>query len=340
MNFEMTGKLSISKESDKFKPYEEKTYPSGWKRKTLLFNATCGDNRHMLSVQAGAFSDGHGDIYSFTKSTVDENGNRVKGQSIQIPFKDRLTSPKIEWDFVDFIKKVIESDKYKDSLFCIKGNGEYSYSDKNQRFYESYVPTRIYLAAPNAEQSSTATLNIIFNHESLDDMSADEKHKYYVNGYMMQYDNNRKENLPVPVTIAIPIGDDEKSQKWAERVKHKFMFEDDDESFKEYGVIVNMLNGAQRVEITEDMLTDEQKEDIEFGLITLDDIRKDLGGGAYGDRIREYQFVKPARGFMKGREDTVYKEEDMIVKPLVSDDEEAEDVDLFDEEVVEDDDEL
>lgn len=407
MNFEMTGKLSISKESDKFKPYEEKTYPSGWKRKTLLFNVTCGDNRHMLSVQAGAFADGHGDIYSFTKSTVDENGNRVKGQSIQIPFKDRLTSPKIaeiaefkkfivdlekpnrrfelqkladkiheggevtdeelakveltskdeitdalekskkkrhefisEWDFVDFIKKVIESDKYKDSLFYIKGNGEYSYSDKNQRFYESYVPTRIYLAAPNAEQSSTATLNIIFNHESLDDMSADEKHKYYVNGYMMQYDNNRKENLPVPVTIAIPIGDDEKSQKWAERVKHKFMFEDDDESFKEYGVIVNMLNGAQRVEITEDMLTDEQKEDIEFGLITLDDIRKDLGGSAYGDRIREYQFVKPARGFMKGREDTVYKEEDMIVKPLVSDDEEAEDVDLFDEEVVEDDDEL
>ena len=118
------------------------------------------------------------------------------------------------------------------------------------------------------------------------------------------------------------------------------MFEDDDESFKEYGVIVNMLNGAQRVEITEDMLTDEQKEDIEFGLITLDDIRKDLGGSAYGDRIREYQFVKPARGFMKGREDTVYKEEDMIVKLLVSEDEEAEDVDLFDEESVDDDDEL
>ncbi len=42
---------------------------------------------------------------------------------------------------------------------------------------------------------------------------------------------------------------------------------------KEYGVIVNMLNGAQRIEITEDMLTDEQKNDLDCGLITMDDIR-------------------------------------------------------------------
>jgi hypothetical protein len=404
MNFEMTGKLSISKETEKFHPYTEKTYPSGWVRKQLLFNVTCGDNRHMLTVTAGAFADGHGDIYSFTKGGVDENGNKVKGESIQIPFKERLTSPKLaeiaefkkfiidleqpgrryklqnmadklhegkeltdeelkavgleskddvvtaleksnkkrhefisEWDYIDFIKKVIGSEKYKDKLFFIRGNGEYQYSDNQQKVYESYIPTRIYLAADDAEPSSTATINIIFNSESLDEMSVEEKGKYYVNGHMMEYDQNRKANIPVPVTIVIPVPeDDEKGKKKAEAFKHKFMVDDD--TYKEYGAIVNMLNGAQKTEITEDMLTDEQREDLDLGIITMDDIRAEIGGNVYGDRIREYQLVKPARGFTKGRQDTVWTDEDMIIKPI----EEAipDSEDLFEDEVVDDDDDI
>lgn len=402
MNFEMTGKLSISKDTEKFHPYTEKTYPSGWVRKQLLFNVTCGDNRHMLTVTAGAFADGHGDIYSFTKGGVDENGNKVKGESIQIPFKERLTSPKLaeiaefkkfiidleqpgrryklqnmadklhegkeltdeelkevgleskddvttaleksnkkrrefisEMDYIDFIKKVIDSEKYKDKLFFIRGNGEYQYSDNQQKVYESYIPTRIYLAADDAEPSSTATINIIFNSESLDEMSVEEKGKYYVNGHMMEYDQNRKANIPVPVTIVIPIPeDDEKGKKKAEAFKHKFMVDDD--TYKEYGAIVNMLNGAQKTEITEDMLTDEQREDLDLGIITMDDIRAEIGGNVYGDRIREYQLVKPARGFTKGRQDTVWTDEDMIIKPI----EEAipDSEDLFEDEAVDDDD--
>ena len=97
-----------------------------------------------------------------------------------------------------------------------------------------------------------------------------------------------------------------------------------------------MINGAQRQEITEDMLTDEQKSDLKYGIITMDDIRDELGGSVYGERIREYQFVKPARGFTKGRQDTVYTEDDMHVKPLESED----DDNLFDEETVDEDDEL
>ena len=402
MNFEMTGKLSISKETEKFHPYTEKTYPSGWVRKQLLFNVTCGDNRHMLTVTAGAFSDEHGDIYSFTKGGVDENGNKVKGESIQIPFKERLTSPRLaeiaefkkfiidleqpgrryklqnmadklhegkeltdeelkavgleskddvvaaleksnkkrhefisEWDYIDFIKKVIGSEKYKDKLFFIRGNGDYQYSDNQQKVYESYIPTRIYLAADDAEPSSTATINIIFNSESLDEMSVEEKGKYYVNGHMMEYDQNRKANIPVPVTIVIPVPeDDEKGKKKAEAFKHKFMVDDD--TYKEYGAIVNMLNGAQKTEITEDMLTDEQREDLELGIITMDDIRAEIGGNVYGERIREYQIVKPARGFTKGRQDTVWTDEDMVIKPIEETVPDSED--LFEDEVVDDDD--
>ena len=138
-----------------------------------------------------------------------------------------------EWDYIDFIKKVIDSEKYKDKLFFIRGNGKYQYSDNQQKVYESYIPTRIYLAADDAEPSSTATINIIFNSESLDEMSVEEKGKYYVNGHMMEYDQNRKANIPVPVTIVIPVPeDDEKGKKKAEAFKHKFMVDDD--TYKEY----------------------------------------------------------------------------------------------------------
>lgn len=222
-----------------------------------------------------------------------------------------------EWDFAEFIKKVIDSGKYSDKKFYIKGNGDYSYSDNKQQVYESYVPQRIYLADDDADEYSTATIKMIFNSDSLDDMSVEEKGKYYVNGYMFEYDRNRKSNIPVSVTLTIPVAADDaddKAKKKVEAIKHKFMVDDD--TYKELGVEVNMLNGAQKVEITDDMLTDEQKEDLDCGLITLDDIRADLGGSVYGDRVQEYQFKKIARGYTKGRIDTIYTNDDMIIKPI------------------------
>ena len=384
MVFEMVGKISLGKETDKFKPYSEHKYDSGWVKRRIMFNAICGDNRHLLTVDAGSFADGHGDVFTFSKGSVDDSGNKVKGESLKIPFKDRLTSPKLaevaefkkfvfdlekpnrryklekaaekikegtsltdeelkdleldseaevndaleksnkkrhefisEWDFAEFIKKVIDSGKYADKKFFIKGNAEYSYSDNKQQVYESYIPQRIYLAADDAEEYSTATVKIIYNKDSLDDMSVEEKGKYYVNGYMFEYDRNRKANIPVPVTVTIPVSPedaDEKAKKKVDAIKRKFTVDDD--TYKEFGVEVNMLNGAQKVEITDDMLTDEQKEDLDCGLITLDDIRADLGGSVYGDRIQEYQFKKIARGYSRGRVDTVYTEDDMTIKPI------------------------
>lgn len=387
MVFEMVGKISLGKETEKFKPYSEHTYDSGWVKRKIMFNAICGDNRHLLTVDAGSFADGHGDVYTFSKGSVDDNGNKVKGESLKIPFKDRLTSPKLaevaefkkfifdlekpnrryklekaaekvkegtsltdeelkelgieseadinnaleksnkkrhefisEWDFAEFIKKVIDSGKYSDKKFYIKGNANYSYSDNKKQVYESYVPQRIYLADDDADEYSTATIKIIFNADSLDEMSVEEKGKYYVNGYMFEYDSNRKVNIPVPVTVTIPVAPedaDEKTKKKVEAIKRKFTVDDD--TYKELGVEVNMLNGAQRVEITDDMLTDEQREDLECGLITLDDIRADLGGSVYGERVQEYQFKKIARGYSRGRVDTVYTEDDMTIKPIEAD---------------------
>ena len=364
----MVGKLSISKETDKFNPYSENHYDSGWVKRRLLFNVTSGDNRHMLNVDDGCWEDGHGDVFTFSKATVDESGEKKKGELLKIPFKERLTSPKIaevagfklekaaerlhegknltdeelkeiglenesdvtealeksnkkrhefiaKWDFAEFIKKVIDSEKYKDSLFFISGNGEYSYNAEKETMYDSLVPTRIYLAADDAEESATATVTMLFGENAIDDMSLEEKGKYYVSGYMMEYESSMKKTIPIPVVVTIPnVSDDatEKEKKKLEAIKKKFYV--DGEEFKEYGIVVNMLNGAQKVEITEDMLTEEQKDDLDCGLITMDDIRAELGRSVYGDAVKEWQFVKPAKGFTSGSKETAYTSEDMIIK--------------------------
>ena len=110
MNFEMLGKITMSKETEKFKPYSETKYESGWVKRRIMFNAICGDNRHLLSVDGGSFADGHGDVYTFTKGSVDANGNKVKGESLKIPFKDRLTSPKLA-EVAEFKKFIFDLEK-------------------------------------------------------------------------------------------------------------------------------------------------------------------------------------------------------------------------------------
>lgn len=238
-----------------------------------------------------------------------------------------------EWDFVEFIKKVIDSGKYANSKFFIRGNGDYSYSDEKQRVYENYIPTRIYLADTETDEYSLATISLLFDKDSLDTLSVEEKGKYYVNGWMFEYDQNRKSNIPVPVTMSIADiskKEDSAALKKLNAIKKKFIV--DDEKIYEYGCVINMINGSQKLEITEDMLTDEQKEDLDCGLITIDDIREELGGSIYGDRIQEYQFLKVARGYTKGRNETVYSVEDMVIKPLEEETLENDEIeDLFNE---------
>lgn len=402
LTFEMVGKISLGKDTEKFHPYEEKTYEkSGWANRTIRFNVSCGDNRHLLQVKGGAFSDGHGDVYSFTKGHVKEDGTKVKGESIKIPFKERLTSKRLseiaefkkfvfdlekpnrryklekatervkegtsltdeelkdleieseddlntaiekskkkrhefisEWDFVEFIKKIIDSGKYSNKKFFIRGNGDYSYSDNTQKVYENYFPNRIYLADDNAEEYSHASFTILFSQDSFDEMSLEEKNKYYVNGWMMEYDQNRKSNIPVPVTVAINNVDeiDKDATKKLNAIKRKFIV--DDEKIYEYGCVVDMVNGAQRLEITDDMLTDEQREDLDCGLITIEDIRAELGGSVYGDRIQEYQFLKVAKGWSKGRNTTVFSVDDMVIKSIESEVSGEEIENLFEEDSI------
>lgn len=394
VQFDITGKISIGKETESFKPYEERAFNSGWTNKTLNWNIISGDNRFNLRNRGGFFADGHNDVVVFAKDGVDGNGNKIKGDMFRIPWKERLThsrlaevvewkkwiveleKPRFRWelqnaldkvkegeelteeevvkfgasdekgltaaleksqkkrkefiaeaDFVDFMYKVISSGKYADKKFRITGTYDMQYSEENQRFYCNYVPQRVYLVEDEAEETATANTTLYYNHESLVD-AKEEKGKYYVNGYVSVYDNNRKANVFAPYAIAFDANDNEKKVN-----KLVDMFTIEDESVKEVGVVVSLLNGAQRTSIELEDLDEETQDNILLGLTTLEDVRKELGGSMYGERITENKFVKFARGYARGAEETAYTSDNLTITPLVKEDssaiEEADSEDLF-----------
>ena len=374
--FEFVGKVIPIKESDKFKPYEEKVFDSGWTNRQFKFNAVCGCNRHMLEIQGGSWNGKSGKddyIYTFSKATSDNSGNKVKGENIKILFADRLKQNEVDkvaefrkfivdleqpnrrynlekaidkfkegtitteqmetlgcnsieecekalaesqkkrkefisaWDFAEYMNKVANSEKIKNKIFKITGNYEVTYSEKHGQFYRHLIPSRIYLADDNAEQTSEASFGLFFNRETIDDNDFAETGKYHVNAFLRQYDNSYKKELACPITITIDSNTDSKK---AEGFKKKFTFPETDASWREIGVTVILLDGAQKVEITEDMLTDEQKENLEYGFVTLEDIAKELGGNVYGDKIQDIVITGLARGYSKGSQDTAYQDSD------------------------------
>jgi hypothetical protein len=134
------------------------------------------------------------------------------------------------------------------------------------------------------------------------------------------------------MTFTVDGSNDDKAKKKALGFKKIFTFPDDYEgAYREIGIVCDILDGAQTVELTEDMLTDEQKENLEFGLITMDDIKKELGKPVYGDRITDIVITGLARGFTGGSQETVLEAKDVEKVSSELDTEDIFDIDDDDE---------
>jgi hypothetical protein len=236
-----------------------------------------------------------------------------------------------EWDFAEFVTKLAQSEKYKDKLFNISGNYEIQYSAEKDRFYKNYHVNRITLAAEDAEPSTEMKIDFLFGADSWDDSNYDETGRVLVNGWVSYYDSNLKKNGFADMTVVIR----ENNEKKRNALKRKFTCED---GVKQIGLTLGVIEGAEVIELTMDMLDDETREDIECGLLDFEDVKRELGGRAIGDRISELRFAEltPKKNVAQ---DTVYTVEDMHpakVEVIEEDEEDDSNFDIFDD----DDDEL
>lgn len=208
-----------------------------------------------------------------------------------------------EWDFAEYVAKVAESDKFKDKLFHISGNYDISYNADKNRYYVNYRVTRVVLASEDSVPATELRVDLFFDENVWDDSRYEETGRCYLNGWTSYYDNSLKKNGFMPLSVAIKESDEEK----LEYLKEKFS---GDEKIKEIGLILKVINGAEIVEVTMDMLDEATKKDIKYGLLDFEDVKRELGGRVVGDRISELRYTKlnPKKNVPQ---DTLYSADDM-----------------------------
>ena len=218
-----------------------------------------------------------------------------------------------ESDFIDYLIKVLDNEKSKDMIFRISGTAEYSYGNKNDTYYRNFVPQKITRVLDNTEQCCAGSMKLYFAEGAVDDTCADETGDYIISAFVDYYDQSAKMNAFAPTIVKIAS-----DHKMANGFKKRFS-KAEGEEIKELGVTVDFVNGAQQVDITMDMLTDEQRESIEDGMITFEELKKELGDKINGKKVTEIRLTGLMKGYSSGVQDTTYNIEDLRKKPIKGD---------------------
>ena len=365
INFEIIATLKAIKDSDNFSAFEVRDFNSGWQNTRYRFNAVSGTNRFRLEIGGGKWKDDKKNlIYTFFRAEAGK-----KPEKMTVKWEDRKNSEIIDTvagyriytcnlltyderkaledegkedeakkknhqflektEFAGLVKRVIDSGKYADAKFRILGTVDFQYSAKDNQFYRTLSVDKMYKVAPETPCKAEMTLNAFYTEGAVDAESYDENKKMLFNCYTDYYFSAVKNNRFVPLTLTINGNGDEKADKKAGAFKKMFEKFDDEATVRKVGLVCDMIDGAESVAITYDDLDEETRDNIDMGLIELEDAIRALGGNMMGNRITETRVKSLSRTSAKGSEPTVYTEDDLRKLPVVEEAEEEVDVDIF-----------
>ena len=357
-NIEIIGKIKPIKDTEKFHPFEEKEFESGWQAIKCRFNVISGNNRFQCEISGGKWkNDSKNKIYSFSKAA-----NGKKSEKIEIEWnkrrdaatianvagwkiytvdlmtfderkqiedngtsEEKAAAAKKRYQFIEktdmayLMQKILQSGKYENSLFKIVGNVDYQYSEAKNEWYRTLTVNKIYRVADNTEPKAEMTLSAYYTADAMNADNYEDTKKYLFNCYTDYYFSNVKDNRFVPLALVIDGNGDEKTEKRAEGFKKKLTTFEDDAVVRKCDLVCTMIDGAQERAITLDDLDEETRENIELGLIDEKEALRALGGNVFGDRITETRIKSLAKTSVKGSEATVYTLEDLNRLPVVED---------------------
>lgn len=348
--FNFVGTLRAIKDTENFKGFSVTNFQSGWMTERLRFNVIAGDNRHLVEINAGRWQqEDKNTIHTLEKVKGNNKGNPIqipwnKRNDHEIVDKivgyrkftvdtdtvkhrkeleksgdvAALTASNNKrkhflagTDFCEYVNKIINSEKTKDWKFRVTGNINYTYNEKTGMYYSTYEVNKIYHVEDDVVPTSEITMDFYFAENAMDSDDYEETGKAIVNGYTQYYDSNVKKNVFCPVCLVMRFGVDEEGigkLKWYE----EDIFGDmEDDEIRKIGLVCQHINGAQRVAVTYDDLSDKVKRAIDRKVITLEKAIRDAGGTVYGDKIQEIRIVEPGRGYSMGSESTHYTLDDM-----------------------------
>lgn len=195
-----------------------------------------------------------------------------------------------QYDAVVFLANKLEEFK----AFKLRLTGSVLMSAWKGKFYRRFEPSLIEVVPSDTPSQLRATMDIFFAKDALDEKDFKKDKKVYIDGYVMDYDNQAKKDQFFPQQFVINAQkiDFENAMhvKRFDYLKNKFTAANK-KSVYHLQWLVNIFRGADKVEFTEKDLTPSQREAIEFGLNKLSDFAPK--GGMLGDNVYENRLIKP-----------------------------------------------
>lgn len=232
-------------------------------------------------------------------------------------------------DFTEALHNLFEKDAHiEEGKWVITGERVAYYNESKNEWNTRYEVKKIQKAYDDAEETATVSEKLLF----LNDAVKETKDGLSITGYSVVYTGKDKatgEKLPnkyCPVQFDVP----KKSDAFIEGMKKRFDTDPDEvdsDAVKEMGVVLNILNGAEKIEFTEDMLTEADKENIAWELTTFEAIKKERT--AYGESKQGFSFAKLGKGYSV-LVDTAYKKSDILGKKAAEDGELGDDLENID----------
>lgn len=308
--FEIIGKI-VKPKSEKVKFFEEKTTDNGWMMRTLKFNVKSENNTFLMEVSDGrSKDDSKAMIYSSIKNKDGKYENiqflhkdkekYIKDlaefkKSVIVFDKDNRLEFATQYDMALALKDIIENEEYANVTFKVVGEIEYSRYEGKE--YKKMIPTRVYVT--DQEESATGTIDLMFDENSFDDSMYEDTKICYINGFVAQYDRKAKKQLAFSQQIEYNF--EEVHGEHADKAYKllKDMLDVSGEELYKIGFKTKHINGTTSVPFTIEQATDEEKELIELGFMTLDELKSEYGVGT-GSFVTKTMATGIARGYSKG----------------------------------------
>lgn len=234
-------------------------------------------------------------------------------QKIEIDWEDRLNPDIIKQvayfrryivdlgnDFggrQEFITQYDMMEYLRDNLPNYKGKitvmGSYTRTEYKGVYYDRFRIQNVYAAEEDKRNRLGLTVDFYYNKDSVDKSDFLKDKKIYLDGYISQYINKDEGNKYIPMQLifnATKYDMENKKHKALYDYKMKYI------DIKNKNIVhlaweVVLARGAEEVEFTLDMLTENQKQQVELGIRELDDFKPK--GKIIGGKINEFRLFEP-----------------------------------------------
>nr|DAZ45590.1 MAG TPA: hypothetical protein [Caudoviricetes sp.] len=328
LNFVMIGKLSIAPDRENRKAFSDKLLDSGCNIRTLNLNMKCDKDNFNLQIKSFMNNvkrtlDGTLNVNDSTIYTILDNDGKFESTNFKYKDKDKYEDRianfrklvfvdeneervecSNEFDYSMAVHSILKSDAYKDKKFKVQGNIEYSsYTNPKtheEKIYTNYNVQRIYVINDEAEEKALANVEFYITEDCLDDSRLEEENLLVINGYIPEYNSKKKADIGFYQSFEYPLGEDsEKAKKMAKLINKMLLDNFDDNELCKMGYRVRLINRREEVPFNEDMLSDEEKELVKYGLMDIEDLKQQYGVGM-GSMQRRMEISSIGRGYSKG----------------------------------------